>query len=79
MVVCGDRMVVASIVVARADVDGDTIQPGHVVQEPMVGVVRDVVRLNDAQLGIDDDAGLGADAVTNPAQSQVIDAQHARC
>jgi hypothetical protein len=51
---------------AGADRDGDVIELGHVMKEPMLSIVRDGVSLDKAQVCRDDDSGLGTDPVPDP-------------
>ncbi len=64
----GEGVVVVLVVAGRADVHGDIVEFGHVMQEPMMGLIGDVVGFDDAQGAVDDNAGLGPDPVANPAQ-----------
>lgn len=58
-----DGVVILPVVLARADMHCDVDQLRDGVQQPVVGRVGDCVRVDDAQLAVDDDAGLGADPV----------------
>ena len=60
-----------------ADVDGRFGQAWHLVQEPVVGVDGDGVGVDHAEVVVDDDAGLGAYPVPDPAQLQRFDVVHA--
>jgi alpha-ribazole phosphatase/probable phosphoglycerate mutase len=62
----------------RTDVHGGIGQPGHVVQQPVLCLVCDPVRLGQAEPGVHREAGLGPDAVPDPAQPQVLDVMHTR-
>ena len=61
-----------------ADVHGGGRQLGNLVEEPMMGVDRDGVRLDHAERGIHDDADLSEDAVSDPAQANVLNRRHTR-
>ena len=53
-------VVVLAVGCGGADVDGRFGQAWHLVQEPVVGVDGDGVGVDDAEVVVDDDAGLGA-------------------
>ncbi len=71
-------VVVVSVGGAGADVHGDVGELGYVVQEPVVRRDSDRMGLDDAERGVDDDAGLGPHPVTRPAQPQPLDLQDTR-
>ncbi|MGI8701148.1 MAG: hypothetical protein ACR2JU_08075 [Nocardioidaceae bacterium] len=49
---------------------------GDLVEEPMAAVDRDRLRLHHAERRLDNDPDLGADAMSDPAQSHVLDGTH---
>ena len=58
-VVHGDGVVIASVVSARAGVDGGLGEPGDVVEEAVVvvGLLGDGVRLGQGEVSVGDDLG----------------------
>ncbi len=67
---------VLPVIAAWAHVHGNVVEPGHVVQKPVVGLVSDVVGLDNARPAVDDDAGFRRDTVAYPAKPQVLDVLH---
>jgi hypothetical protein len=70
-------MVVMALGVSGTDVHRRVDEPWHVVQQSMVCGRRDGVRLDKAEVSGDNEAGLGADGVPDPAQPQVVDVEDA--
>lgn len=69
-------VVVQSVLGAWADVHGGVGELRDIMEEPVVCEDGDRMRVDDPKSGVDDNAGLGADAVTYPAQPQVLDVQY---
>ena len=51
-------------------------QPGERVQQVVLGADRDLVGLDGADAGVDDDLAFGAELVADPAQPDLADPQH---
>jgi len=57
-------------------VNGGFGEFGHVATKPVLCAVRDFVGGPKVQAGIDCDAGLGVELVTDPTQLDQVDAKH---
>jgi hypothetical protein len=62
--------VTVDAVTAGIEVHGDVVASSHIVHETVVRLIGNRVGLDDAEPRVDEDAGLGADALADPAQSQ---------
>ena len=55
----------------RADVNDGGEEPGQLLEKVFLGVVRDVVSLDQGEVGGHGDVGVGMQGVADPAQPQV--------
>ena len=68
---------VDTAVLQRIGVDDGGGQPRDPVQEPMLGLLGHVVAFHHRQRRIDHDLALGPQGVTDPAQPDLAEAEHA--
>ena len=61
------------MVAGGAGVDGGDGEPAYLGEEVPFGVVGEVVGGGEAEVGVDDDVGFGAQGVTDPADAQFPD------